>query len=182
MPAASPVTVMAPDDVVASDTNAVAALDTNAAAPDANAPDANAPDADAAVATDANHDGSDDDEDDSDDDDETCADRVVFVMVAAMFGVLPPLLGAVLMVVSQYYSWKLLLLMWPADRPFGWLMPVCFGYWVWACKNRIFGPIRTDPGVLTFLPGYIAGSVSFVLPVGRPYAAARLTPSASQQT
>ena len=155
--APSPVTVMVVDtsDAAATDDNTVAAPDVNAV-----------------VASDVNYEGpEDDDDDDNDDDDdeeETCADRAVLLLMATYFRVLPPLLGAGLMIASQVYSWRLLLGMWPADRPFGWLMPVCFFYWIWACKNRIFGPIRADAGVLTFLPGYIAGGVSFVLPVGRP--------------
>ena len=33
-------------------------------------------------------------------------------------------------------------------------MPICFLHICWAWKNRAFGPLRADAGVVTFLPGY----------------------------
>ena len=35
-------------------------------------------------------------------------------------------------------------------------------YWVWALKNRTFGPIFIDGGVLTFLPGVLSGLLHHV--------------------
>ena len=41
---------------------------------------------------------------------------------------------------------------------------ICGWYWLWAVKNRCVGPIKSDAGVLTFLPGMAAGAVALSLP------------------
>lgn len=69
----------------------------------------------------------------------------------------PARIGMALMLGSTALCWSMVAC-WPTHyQPFGFLLPSSGFFWCWACKNRLLGPIRTDGGVLTFLPGVIAG-------------------------
>jgi len=71
--------------------------------------------------------------------------------------------GVALMAASLGASWACLFL-WPAEEvPYGFLLPTCGFYWLWAWKNRALGPLRTDGGVITFAPGMLAGLVACLL-------------------
>lgn len=77
-----------------------------------------------------------------------------------------------LMPASSAASWASLWL-WPAAglSPFGFLAPVGGFYWLWAWKNRLLGPLRTDGGVASFLPALLTGGASLVVPMSWPLAA-----------
>ena len=62
------------------------------------------------------------------------------------------------MVFSAGLCWFALLNDWPGPVPC-FLLPVCTFFWLWACKNRIFGPIKIDMGIVTFFPGMLVGGL-----------------------
>lgn len=39
-------------------------------------------------------------------------------------------------------------------------------HWLWALKNNIFGPLQPDSGLLTFLPGAVAGGKAVITGCG----------------
>ena len=74
----------------------------------------------------------------------------------------PSRLGMPLMPISSALCWSLLAY-WPIYyQPFGFLLPCAGFYWCWAWKNRLCGPIRIDGGVITFLPGVVAGGLAML--------------------
>ena len=86
-----------------------------------------------------------------------------FLSVVAVTGIVLGLvlghhrLGMAMMPISSALCWSCLFF-WPTNyQQFGVLLPCCGFFWGWACKNRLLGPIRTDGGVFTFLPGVLAG-------------------------
>ena len=77
--------------------------------------------------------------------------------------------GMIAMIVSQLGSWAATFL-WPAERAFGFLLPCCAFFWLWALKNRSIGPIRADAGIFSFAPGMLTGLVVSLLPTPIPTA------------
>ena len=74
------------------------------------------------------------------------------------------LVGCVLMLVSQPASW-IAAILWPVEwNAFGFLLPVCAFYWLWSIKNRAFGPIANDGGIISFFPGMVAGGAACAMP------------------
>ena len=89
-----------------------------------------------------------------------------FLSVVAVAGLVlglvlgPHRLGMAVMLISSALCWSCLLF-WPTNyQQFGVLLPCCGFFWGWACKNRLLGPIHTDGGVFSFLPGVVAGTLA----------------------
>ena len=65
-----------------------------------------------------------------------------------------------LMPISNFVCWYKLM---NAGGDYTWQLP-CFGfYWLWAVKNRTFGPLKIDAGVISFLPGVISGLLRYTV-------------------
>mmetsp|Transcript_24516 Transcript_24516/g.39292 ORF Transcript_24516/g.39292 Transcript_24516/m.39292 type:complete len:176 (+) Transcript_24516:52-579(+) len=43
-----------------------------------------------------------------------------------------------------------------------WVAGSCCFYWLWAVKNRIAGPLRSDLGVFSFFPGLMSGACEII--------------------
>merc|ERR1711972_617341 len=55
--------------------------------------------------------------------------------------------------ISQLGCWMTLCFTFGRSEIHWWIFTSCSFYWLWAVKNRIAGPLRTDIGVFTFFPG-----------------------------
>eukprot|EP00039_Didymoeca_costata_P019899 m.339341 g.339341 ORF g.339341 m.339341 type:complete len:152 (+) comp18760_c0_seq1:203-658(+) len=62
---------------------------------------------------------------------------------------------AYLMPVSQLGFWCASLFM--EHHPAQLFAAASSFHWLWALKNILVGPLKTDAGILTFLPGFISG-------------------------
>ena len=59
-----------------------------------------------------------------------------------------------LMPISNFACWYQLI---KSGGDYSWQLPCFTFYWLWAVKNRVFGPLKQDAGVVTFLPGILSG-------------------------
>jgi hypothetical protein len=65
-----------------------------------------------------------------------------------------------LMPFSQVFSWLALVGCATSGRPSSeWLLAVGIFYWLWAVKNRTFGPLKNDLGVFTYLAVIVPGGI-----------------------
>ena len=71
------------------------------------------------------------------------------------------------MPISNFACWYQLI---NARGDYTWQLPCFTFYWLWAFKNRKFGPLYTDGGVLTFIPGIISGLLRYTVFTDQPLA------------